>query len=224
MVVVAMCLTISLTAEPANAAPVVTFYNNQAVFLEAISKPTVLDFEGIAADNSSVYFGKSYHTGEVTFSGYGNDMYVVGKNSQTLGAPFDSALLIPSVDPGSILATFDPNSNVTAVGGFFLNLFGNTQETGVLQLTGLTGALETLSMPLGIATSGKSKTFFAYSVAGDTISSLSVSSSTDTAAFDDFTYASSVPEPASAFVIFVGSIGLLTRRRARGRSSLSVND
>ena len=128
MIVVSICLMTSLTTGWANASPIVTFFNNQASFLAAVSGPTVLDFEGITSDTSSHDFGPSYHTGAVTFtSGPSSsfphyDIVVEGKDSQSLGVPYDSALLAPNVDPGSILATFDPGSNVTAVGGFFLEL------------------------------------------------------------------------------------------------------
>jgi hypothetical protein len=173
----------------------------------------VLNFEGIATDTGFRDFGTSYHTGNVTFtspsSPFFRDVLVVGKNSQTLGAPFDSAILIPLSEPSSLVATFDPGSNVTAVGGFFLNTFGDFQAPGTFQLTGSTGVVDLRSVTMGIATSGKPKTFFGYTVTGDTISSLSVSTGVDGPAFDDFTYgttaATPIPEPRSCLLVTLGA-------------------
>jgi hypothetical protein len=208
-------VTVFLAADQAGATPIVKFYNNESSFLAAITNSTVLSFEGIVADNSNHDFGSSYHTGAVTFTSPFHHVLVVGKNSQTLGAPFDSALLIPDTDPGSMLATFDSGSNLTAVGGFFLNLEGDFQNQGTLTLTGSTGVLDVRSVPLGIATSGKPKTFLGYTVTGATISSLSVNIPFTVVAFDDFTYGTAVPEPASVSLVILGGFGLLLIRHKR---------
>jgi hypothetical protein len=220
-----MFLAATLIATPTPATPLVTFYDDQTSFLAAVASPTVLDFEGIAPDKFSVDFGTSYQTGAVTFtSGFNDHIVVVGKSSPTLGEPFDSALLIPNVDPGSMLATFQTGSNVTAVGGFFLNLFGNTQELATVTLTGANGVLDSETLRLGIATSGKPKTFLGYIVAGDTIKSLSVNISTDTPAFDDFTYGRAVPEPTSVAQILMGAAVLFVRlwRRRWGTADYAM--
>jgi hypothetical protein len=196
----------------ANAAPVVTFYTDEASFLAAIFNPTVLNFEGIALDAETHDFGPSYHTGAVTFTSPGNHMLVVGKQSFTLGAPFDSALLIPESEPSTLIATFDPGSNVTAIGGFFSNLF-TRQELAGLTLTGSSGVLDQRWLPLGIATKGAPKTFLGYTVVGDAVTGLSVESDRNSPAFDDFTYGTALPEPASVSLLLIGGIGLLARRR-----------
>jgi hypothetical protein len=211
-IVSATVIAVSLEARRVGATPIVKFYTTQASFLAAIGNSTVLNFEGIVADNSNHDFGTSYHTGAVTFTSPFHHVLVVGKNSQTLGAPFDSAILIPDTDPGSMLATFDSGSNLTAVGGFFLNLFGDFQDQGTLTLTSSTGVLDQRSMPLGIATSGKPKTFFGYTVAGATISTLTVDTPHGDAAFDNFTYGTAVPEPASVALILIGGVGPLLMR------------
>lgn len=220
---VALGLTISMAAGLAKAGPIVTFYDDEAKFLAALSHPTVLDFEGIVPDDGLKDFGPSYHAGSVTFTSpaqpFPNDMLVVGKDSQTLGAPFDSAVLISSTDPAEIVATFDPGSNVTAVGGFFLSTFGTFQVDGTLTLVGSTGLLDQRSELLGIASIGEPKTFFGYTVSGDTISSLSVNTYVGTTAFQNFVYAAAVPEPSSLALICiaVGSMMAVVRvRRLRG--------
>jgi hypothetical protein len=216
MSVVVVWATISATTGSASTTPVVTFYTDKASFLAAISSPTVHNFEGIVADGSNVSFGASYHTGSVTFTSPINtnpvsyrNMLVVGKNSQTLGAPFDSAILIPNSEPSSMVATFDGGSNVTAVGGYFLNLFGNSQTSGGIRLIGSSGLLDLRSAPLGIATSGKTKTFFGYTVFGDTISSLTLNTGSNAPVFDDFTYGNAVPEPSSCILLlFIAGMGV----------------
>jgi hypothetical protein len=85
---------------------VVTFYNDEAKFLAAIGSPTLVNFEGIVSDTGSKDFGPSLQVGSVTFTSpnqpFPNHVLVVGKNSQTLGAPFDSAILTPNTDPGGL--------------------------------------------------------------------------------------------------------------------------
>jgi hypothetical protein len=198
----------------------VTFYTDEVSFLAAISNPTVHDFEGIVAPELNSFLGPAYHTGAVTFTSPGivspNRVVIVGKDSPTLGVPFDSALLIPDTFPSPMHATFDPGSDVTAVGGYFLNLFGDPIP-GTLTLTGSSGQLDSRGVTLGVATSGSLKTFFGYVVTGDTISKLVVNPSEHTVAFDNFTYAA-VPEPAGIAMLGIPMAGLLVRRRKSRRA------
>ncbi|MEN6451034.1 MAG: PEP-CTERM sorting domain-containing protein [Thermoguttaceae bacterium] len=200
-------LLVLVTAGQANAAVVVTFYNDQASFMAAISPQAALNFEGITTDTGNYDFGTSYHTGSVTFTaGKYNHMLVVGKNSQTLGKPFDSALLTPWSEPSSILATFDASSNVTAVGGYFESLIASS--LGTFSLTGATGLLDQRGATLGWARQGQPKKFYGYTVAGDTILSLSVGTGVDAPAFDNFTYGYSVPEPSSLILLGIAAASL----------------
>jgi len=224
---IGMMLAEILLSTGAGATPIVTFYNDRTTFLAAISGSTVHNFEGIVSDTGVQDFGTYYHTGQVTFTSpsppFGNHVFVAGKNSETLGAPFDSAILIPDSEPSSIIATFDPDSHVTAVGGYFLNLFGNNQSSGGFKLTGASGLLDQRSVPLGIATTGKPKTFLGYTVVGDTISSLSLNSGTNAPVFDDFTYGTAIPEPRCLIWIFIlGSTLVRTRSHGASRSIFQV--
>jgi hypothetical protein len=219
-------VAITLSANPAEAGAVVTFYDNESKFLSALSSSQVFNFEGIAPDNGIVEFGPALHMGSITFTaitdGLPNDVAVVGKNSESLGAPYDSAVLVPTTDPGSLLATFDPGANITAAGGFFLNAFGSypvLADLGYFKLTGATGVLDVRGVNLGYATRGEPKTFFGYTVTGDIIKSLAVNTYTGTAAFADFTFgAAAVPEPTSialAGLAIISGAALAVIRRIR---------
>ena len=94
-----------------------------------------------------------------------------------------------------------------------------------MTLTGSTGVLDSRYMPLGIATSGRPKTFVGYTVAGDTISSVSIRIGTDTPAIDDFTYGTAaVPLPRTALAgsVLIAAV-FLWRRLLFARSRMVTN-
>ena len=104
-----------------------------------------------------------------------------------------------------------------------MSSYGNFQTNGTLRLTGTSGILDERYIQLGIATAGKPKTFFGYTVTGDTIVSFSEDVSTSAAAFDNFTYGSVVPEPSfyttSMCVLGLGLAILLTKKLKPGFTS-----
>jgi hypothetical protein len=208
----------ALTTSLAGAAPAVTFYSDQASFLAAISPAATLDFEGIASDTGVKDLGFSYHTGSVKFSSSSvsaADVIVAGKQANALGAPYDSAILTSNSEPSKILATFDNGSGFTAVGGYLLSAFGmqGIGVSGNLTLSGPGGVLDSRSVSLGQATLGRTKTFYGYTVTGGTISSLLVDTPSSAPALDEFTYGTTVPEPTSLSLIFVGVTPFLMRLR-----------
>jgi hypothetical protein len=222
---------VSLTTG-ARAAPVVAFYSNEASFLSAVSSSSRLDFEGLVSDTTFADLGPSSTIGGVTFTartgvtpvGSPANVTVIGKSvpvGLVLGAPFDSSFLTPSVEPSALTATLAAaGGGFTAVGGTFLGLFGQVDSTdGILTLTGTSGVLDLRTVAAGIATQGRPKTFFGYTVSGDTIVSIDFRTSTNGAVIDNFTFGVAiVPEPRSAIPATTGVLAGLAcwwRRQRR---------
>jgi hypothetical protein len=216
-------MLVSMAAREAAAVGVVTFYTDRAAFLAATSPQAVLGFEGITTSNGVANFGEAYHTGAVTFTSTGvgggaaNNILVVGPNSPTLGVPFDSSILIPNSLPSTLLATFDPGSGLTAVGGYFMNLSYQMGPVRLEVVGGTGGILDSRLVNLSRARAGEPHTFIGYTVTGDTFASVRLTGLNDAPALDEFTYGTAVPSPAGVVVLAAAGVACARRRRGRAR-------
>jgi len=203
------------SARVAMALPVVTFYNNRAAWDLAVSSQTLINFEGIVADNTFVDFGPDENIDGVRFAeapGFNPGQLIVsGFNGGLSGAPYNSALVM-SGNSGALTADLTPlRANFTAIGGFFGNI-QTTDAASQLTLVGTTGVLDVRVVTAGDMGQGNPEVFLGYTVIGDTIDTMTISNG-DFEGLDDFVYGQAIPEPATLAVGSVLVILLAPRRR-----------
>lgn len=197
--------------QPVNSATV-TFYDDLSLFMAATTT-TLIDFEGIVADNERTNFINPIIVDGVTFGAPTGTFAVAGKDASLSGSPYESALLA-SINSSPItadLTTVDQttaDSEFTAVGGFF----GDINSSGTLTtmtLIGTTGVLDTRSLITADMGFGLTHNFFGWTVSGDTILSLTHDLDGNYEGIDDFRYGTVVPVPAAVWLFGSGLLGLI---------------
>lgn len=203
-----------------NANAGVMFYTDQASFLSATSSTTLVDFEGVVADNGSqlnnplVVDGVSFETTVA-----GDTPFLAGKNVG-VGNPFDSAVLA-SGNGGPLQIDFSGLGALTAAGG----LFGDSDQDGTQAVLSLFGAgnilLDTQNITVGDMGAGLPHTFFGWTTdGGDVITRIVYDMDGTFEVIDDLRYGTAgsvvaVSEPGVLAVLGLGVLGLGMARRKR---------
>ena len=196
-----LLLVLGVMAGASQASIVLGVYDNKAAFDAATdpSSMTAIDFEGIVGELDYV-LDSSFALSGVTFSTTAGTMLgISGKDAGAVpGTPFNSALLFATGGATPLIATLP--SGTTAVGGFFgdIDSAGSITDMRIKFASGFSIVASLTTSDMGKDTASN---FFGWTIAGDTIVSITHGFRDEYAGIDDFQYGHvHAPEPASCIV------------------------
>ena len=192
----------------------VTFYDDLAAFM-AVTTTTLIDFEGIVADDFSVSsFENPTIVDGVSFGSTSGTFAIAGKNSSISGSPYDSALLFSNNSSPITADLTTVGSGFTAVGGFFgdIDSVGTLTTMTLIGTSGILDSRELITADMGLGTTSN---FFGWTVSGDTILTLTHDLAGSYEGIDDFRYGTVVPVPAAMWLFGSGLLGLIGYARRR---------
>ncbi|MEO0632652.1 MAG: VPLPA-CTERM sorting domain-containing protein [Pseudomonadota bacterium] len=201
-----------------------TTFTDEALYLSSAGAQTLLDFEGVVADNARGVPGgasqaPSFSLGGVTFSVSSGVMYISGKNGPVSGSPYDSAIVVSNND-APITATLGPS--VFSVSGYFGDINGTSPNASV-SIFGAGGLLDSYTFDAMDLGPGRPGTFVGFTSTQE-ITSLLFTGVNAWEGLDNFSFGGSggsvppVPLPASLPLLAAGlfGFGALARRKKRG--------
>lgn len=201
-----------------HAASVVS-HSDLASFQSAAGSTSLIDFEGIVADN---FFGSpggrlvsAFDLGGVNFSTSLGTIGISGPNSSVGGNPFDSAILFSNND-SPITLTF--GAGVFSVAGLFGDINGTSAgaSVSIFGSSGLLGSTSFTAPDLGPGSAG----FFTGFTSDMAISSLVYTGVTSWEGLDDIRIGGQsspppVPVPAGGVLLVSGMFGFAAMRRKK---------
>lgn len=218
--------TMLLAAATAHAG--VVFFTDQAAFLGATTSPSLIDFEGIAADTgfeTATPIGAPLVIDGVSFDSTNpfDSVILAGKDAGA-GNPFDSALI--ATGNGSPLSIdFSGVGPMIAAGGIFGDA-DSTDTAAVLSLFGAGGILlDTQNILVGDMGAGEPHTFFGWTAdGGDVITRITFDTVGNFEAIDDIRFetasVTTVDETGTLAIFGLGLLGLASARRKRAIRSV----
>jgi len=197
----------------------VIFYNDSAAF-NAAANTSIIDFEGIVADDGMSSPADTVIINNVIFTTEPQQASarIFGKD---MGGT-DSALFVANngnniiVDMSNIGA-----GGVTAAGGIFGDYNGPAGQQVQFNIYDSSGIIDTQTVNFGDMRLGEDKTFFGWvAMGGDVISKIELLGDLGEdrilySALDDFHYGAAVPVPAAVWLFGSGLLGLAAVARRK---------
>ncbi len=219
-----------LSTGNALAAPI--FFNDRALFLNAMTTTGTVDFEGVCnvgqwctpEAGPFSFNGNTTSVGGIDFSVDTGTIGVSDANAPVSGSPYNSSLLF-SNNNGAISGDTTGLGSITAFGGWFGDITGSSET--LLTLFGLGGSiLDTQIVTAGDMGLGNPETFYGWVMsANEVITGFTHSTFGAGSPFegvDDIVYGTAgstqVPEPGPLGLLAFG-LGLLTMRLMRRKTT-----